>query len=275
VQVRLFGDFRIYDGARLIGSDLGHAGRMLASYLFCFPKKPHRREKLASLFWPDQLDEKSRGAMNSAIWRLRKLVGMTARRDTKPAIRTVGLEVIFDQPPWLEIDTQTFATAIRSCCNRPETLCNPCALHSLQEALALHDEPFLPHEDGDWIVEERGRLQSLYARGCVALIRQLARDGAYGEAADVARRALRADPYREQMVRLYVGLLTLDEQRLEALRYFVQWADLLKSELGVAPMPATLELISLVKSAETAEDFANLSFRLIASAVPCRSGELH
>ena len=93
---------------------------------------------------------------------------------------------------------------------------------------------------------------------CVALIRQLARDGAYGEAADVARRALRADPYREQMVRHYVGLLTLDDQRLEALRYFVQWSDLLKTELGVAPMPATLELISLIKSAETAEDFANL-----------------
>jgi DNA-binding SARP family transcriptional activator len=144
VQVRLLGDFRIYDGSSLVSSDLGHAGRLLASYLFCFPKKPHRREKLASLFWPDQLDEKSRGAMNSAIWRLRKLVGMTAKRDKKPAIRSVGLEVIFDQPPWLEIDTQTFETAVKSCCDRPETLGNPCALRRLQEALALHDEPFLP-----------------------------------------------------------------------------------------------------------------------------------
>jgi DNA-binding SARP family transcriptional activator len=248
---------------------------MLASYLFCFPKKPHRREKLASLFWPDQLDEKSRGAMNSAIWRLRKLVGMTAKRDKKPAIRSVGLEVIFDQPPWLEIDTQTFETAVKFCCDRPETLGNPCALRRLQEALALHDEPLLPHEDGDWIVEERGRLQALHLRGCVTLLRQLAKDRAYGEAADVARRALRADPYREQMVRLYVGLLTLSDQRLEALRYFVQWTDLLKSELGVAPMPATLELIGLIKSAETADDFANLSLRLIASAAPCRNAELN
>jgi DNA-binding SARP family transcriptional activator len=148
-------------------------------------------------------------------------------------------------------------------------------MRRLQDALILHEEPFLPHEDGDWIVEERTRLQALYARGCVTLIRQLARDGDYGEAARIARRALRADPYREQMVRLYVGLLTLDDQRLEALRYFVQWTELLKSELGVAPMPATLELISLVKSAGTAEDFASLSLRLIASTSTCRNAELN
>jgi len=273
LRVRLLGDFRIYDEGSLVTSDLGHAGRLLASYLFCFPKRPHRREKLASLFWPDQLDEKSRGAMNSAIWRLKKMVGTPSKRDTGPAIRSVGPEVIFDQPPWLEIDKQIFEKAVKECCANPDTLCNPCMRRKLHDILELHDEPFLTNEEGDWIFEERERLQTLYLRGCMVLIRQLAREGAYGDAAEIARRALRADPYREQIVRLYVGMLTLDDQRLEALRYFVQWTDLLKSELGVRPMPATLELIDLVRAADSRQDFTDLSLHVIASSALCKSAE--
>ena len=40
------------DGTR-IKSDLGKPGRLLACYLLTFPGRPHRRERLADLFWPD------------------------------------------------------------------------------------------------------------------------------------------------------------------------------------------------------------------------------
>jgi len=33
---------------------------------------PHRREKLAELFWPDSLDETARGNLRHALWQIRK-----------------------------------------------------------------------------------------------------------------------------------------------------------------------------------------------------------
>ena len=72
--VSLLGASRVTSENEQIWSDLGPAGRRLAGFLFTFPDRPHRRERLIDMFWPELELEKGRRAMNSAVWRLRKLL---------------------------------------------------------------------------------------------------------------------------------------------------------------------------------------------------------
>ena len=267
LYVRLLGDFRMHCDGALIHSELGHSGTLLASYLFSFPEKPHRRERLATLFWPDLDDNHSRSAMNSAIWRLRRMVAVS-EPGTGQAIRTIGAEVMLDPPQWLEIDKQKLEAVVRPCLENPDSLAHSHKKQKLAEVLRLHDGSFLASEDSDWILEERERLQSLYVRGSAILIRRLGLEGSYDEAAEIARRALRFDPYRELIVRLYLGMLALDDQRVEAVRYFMHWTTLLKSELGVSPMPATLQLVDSIKSAASQQDFERISVHLFTMPSP-------
>ena len=73
LNVGLLGVFRVAGVDNRTWSELGPAGRGLASFLFTYPGRPHRRERLADLFWPELDAERARRALNSAIWRLRKL----------------------------------------------------------------------------------------------------------------------------------------------------------------------------------------------------------
>jgi DNA-binding SARP family transcriptional activator len=261
LYVRLLGDFMMHRDKAPIHSELGHSGMLLASYLFAFPDRPHRRERLASLFWPELDEDHSRSALNSAIWRLRKMIG-----GPKPqAIRSIGPEVVLDQPHWLEIDKQRLETIVKQCIDNHYLLAQPRKQQQLSDALRLHDKHFLASEDGDWILEERERLQSLYIRGSEVLIRRLGLESSYDTAVEIARRALHFDPYREQLVRLYLGMLALADQRVEAVRYFLHWTTLLESELGVSPMPATLALIDLIRSAASQYDFEQISVHVLST----------
>jgi DNA-binding SARP family transcriptional activator len=74
LSVGLLGVFRVAGVDNRTWSELGPAGRGLASFLFAYPGRPHRRERLADLFWPELDAERARRALNSAIWRMRKLL---------------------------------------------------------------------------------------------------------------------------------------------------------------------------------------------------------
>jgi hypothetical protein len=49
LHVQLLGSFALQSGLRPLRSELGANGRRLASYLFSFPNRAHRRERLIDL----------------------------------------------------------------------------------------------------------------------------------------------------------------------------------------------------------------------------------
>ena len=92
LSISLLGAGRVMRSSERIWSDLGPAGRRLAGFLFTFPDRPHRRERLIDLFWPELDAERGRRAMNSAVWRLRKLIASTPEYKEGHGLRTVGPE---------------------------------------------------------------------------------------------------------------------------------------------------------------------------------------
>lgn len=264
LQVGLLGTFRVLvDGAR-VHCELGRTGKNMASFLFAFPGKAHRRERIADLFWPELDAERSRAALNSAIWRLRKMLDREPASHGGGNVRTIGSEVVLEPGTRLEIDTQIFERKVQQTFSNAEALKDTLLRKSLQEGLGRYEGPFLEGEDADWILEERERLHSLFVRAAANLVRYYGNVAAYEDGIALARRILALDPYRESELRNLLVLLSLNDQRAEALRTYERWRASLRRELGVDPMPATIELVGQLRSSQSIADFKGIKTRLFS-----------
>jgi DNA-binding SARP family transcriptional activator len=244
----MFGVFSIaFDGER-IADDLGPAGRTFSSYLFAFTGRVHRRERLADEFWGHLDPERARAALNTALWRLRKILAREPRSEGGRNLQTHGCEIILEHASWLDIDTHRFDSAVRQLLNPRHAEPNGHQVDLLEAAVETYAGPFLDGEDADWILEERERLHSLYARAACELVRTYGRAQRYEEAIATARRILASDPFRESIHRDLTILLVLNGQRADAVRHHQKWAAQFKRELGIDPMPETLELADDIRS---------------------------
>jgi DNA-binding SARP family transcriptional activator len=244
----MFGVFSIaFDGER-VADDLGPAGRIFSSYLFAFTGRVHRRERLADEFWGHLDPERARAALNTALWRLRKILAREPRSEGGRNLQTRGCEIILEHASWLDVDTHRFDAAVRQLLNPRYVEANGHQLDILETAVETYAAPFLEGEDADWILEERERLHSLYVRAACELVRAYGRTERYEEAIATARRILASDPFRESIHRDLTILLVLNGQRADAMRHHQKWAALFKRELGIDPMPETLELADEIRS---------------------------
>ena len=263
LSVSLLGASRVTSSSEQIWSDLGPAGRRLAGFLFTFPDRPHRRERLIDLFWPDLDAERGRRAMNSAVWRLRKLLASSPEYTEGRSLRTIGPETILERTEWLDIDTWALLKAAHVTLNNGSGEALDASI--IREALAVlyrYEGPFLDGEDADWILEERERLHSLFIQLAMTIVRHLGLRSCYYDAIRLARHALRFDPYREEMVRHLLILLALDERRSDAIRYYDHWIGLIRRELGISPLPATRAIIEEIRDLHKAEIAQHLRSRL-------------
>jgi len=264
LSVSLFGASRVTSNNEQIWSDLGPAGRRLAGFLFTFPDRPHRRERLIDLFWPELDTERGRRAMNSAVWRLRKLLASSPDYQEGRGLRTVGPETVLEKTPWLDVDTWALLHAARSTLGGPEGRLEPSGMKEVLAILYRYEGPFLDGEDAEWILEERERLHSLFVQSAMMMVRHLGLCGYYHDAIRLARHALRFDPYREELVRHLLTLLALDERRIDAIRYYDHWIGLIRRELDISPLPATRAIIEEIKNLHNVENAQRLRARLIS-----------
>ena len=195
LNVGLLGVFRIASvDCRTWSSALGPAGRGLASFLFAYPDRPHRRERLADLFWPGLDTERARRALNSATWRLRRLLAAQPERDGTECLLTIGADTILQAGQWLDIDAAALQEAAAIALRQPAALEDPETLRRIAAVLHRYEGPFLDGDDGDWILEERERLHSLFVRTATAVVCRLGVAECYHDAISLARLALRFDP---------------------------------------------------------------------------------
>jgi DNA-binding SARP family transcriptional activator len=262
LNVGLLGVFRVAGVDNRTWSELGPAGRGLASFLFTYPGRPHRRERLADLFWPELDAERARRALNSAIWRLRKLLASDPESQGSDSLQTVGSETVLAPAPWLDIDASALEHAATLVLKQPSILDDALALSRITVVLHRYEGPFLDGDDGDWILEERERLHSLFLRAATLVVWRLGLTEQYHEAIRLARRALRFDPYREELVRTLITLLALDERRCEAIQYYQTWSKSLKAELDIGPLPATRKVLDDIRAMDSAEGLRTLRARL-------------
>jgi DNA-binding SARP family transcriptional activator/tetratricopeptide (TPR) repeat protein len=229
LRVRVLGALEIELDGAVIDSPPSRRPWALFAYLALAPHAVSRAE-LASRFWPDVLDQSARASLRSAVWTLRRALGDWLVVDREcVALRDGGQ---------LWIDAREF-----------EQLAGRGAI---EEALALCRGELLEGMEDEWALSARER----HREAMIELLERLAREheeqGDARASIEWTRAQTERDPLDEEAHRRLIARLDAIGDRAGALRTYRTLAERLRRELGVAPAPATRELIERLRSDQAA-----------------------
>jgi predicted ATPase/DNA-binding SARP family transcriptional activator len=249
----LLGSFQASLDGSLITTFETHKVRALLAYLAVEADRPHTRDELVGLLWPEQPDQAARASLRQALASLRKSIG--DRATEAPFLLTAPDSIQFQLSSDCWIDCVTFSALIAACqlhTHRRLTACGSCA-QRLQQAVELYHGDFLAQfvQDGEafeeWVLVKRERLHRAALDALYALAEYHDRRGEYDRVRQYAMRQLELDPWREEAHRQMMRALALSGQRSAALAQYEACRRVLKTELGVEPTRDTLRLYEHIR----------------------------
>ena len=218
-------------GRTRIETDTRKATALLA-YLAA-SEKPQRRATLAALLWPDNDEQKARGALRRTLSVLRTALG-------DRWLDAEGETIDLDRAS-VRVDVAEFRRATRD--------------GRLDDAIALYRGDFLQgfslrdsSQFDDWQAAQADALRSEYAGALAQLTAVAERAGDLPAAIAHAKLRLALDPLHEPAHRDLMRLHARSGDRTAALRQYREAARLLDQELGVAPVPETRLLYEAIEA---------------------------
>jgi DNA-binding SARP family transcriptional activator/predicted ATPase len=216
--------------------------RALLAYLAVEAGRPHPREVLAGLLWPNWPDRDALVNLRSALSNLRRAIG---DREASPPFLLISRDTLqFNAASDHRLDVAEFLELI--------TLEE---LPGLEEAVQLYRGGFLegfsvgdsaPFEE--WALVTRERLARQMAAALHRLAEGYEQQGEYAKAGSFARWQLEMEPWDEGAHRQLMRALALDGQRSAALTQYETCRRLLAEELDVEPAPETIGLYEQIRS---------------------------
>ncbi|MDQ2690526.1 MAG: hypothetical protein M3Y68_00680, partial [Chloroflexota bacterium] len=227
LQIRLLGQFdtRI-DGKRVAIPT--RAAQSLLAYLVLTAGTPHRREKLAGIFWPETSDENARKNLRQELWRIRKAISAQGSSE-KDYFLADELTLTFNPAGdyWLDV-----AQIERSGTD----------LQSLTTNLALYQGELLPGFYEEWIGIERERVQSIFEARMAQLIDQLITSERWVAVEEWAERWLALSGAREPAYRALMLASGARGDMAKVASLYQRCTDELLEQLGVEPSAETRAL---------------------------------
>jgi DNA-binding SARP family transcriptional activator/predicted ATPase len=212
--------------------------------------RPHSREALATLLWPEHDAQSARAHLRRELFRLKQLTG-------EEMLFVDREQMAFRPEAGISADVLSFRRRLDRVAGHghaPGRLCRDCQTE-LEKAIALYDEAFLTGfnlpdspEFDEWqffLVEE---LQQQMAGALRTLIAWHESQGQALEALPLARRWLSFDPLNEEAHRALMRLYNHAGQQAAAIRQYETCARLLDDELGVAPAAETAALYEAIRA---------------------------
>ena len=206
--------------------------------------KPHTRDTLAALLWPEYSQSNARAALRRTLSALRKALD--------PEALEIGRDLVaLASPTGLSCDLWEFQRLVLSTSahgHAPHQVCAGC-LEPLEEAVGLFQEHFMAGfglrdstEFDDWQFfqgeELRRGLESALEKLALGYLRR--RD--FEPAIAHAQRRLALDKLHEPSHRLLMEAYARAGRRNAALHQYQECARILEKELGVAPLEETSQL---------------------------------
>jgi WD40 repeat protein/DNA-binding SARP family transcriptional activator len=236
------------DGEEVSGFDSDKV-RALLAYLAVECDRPVRREKLAGLLWPDFAESSARTNLRQALANLRRVL---RDQETEPPFLLPTRQTIqFNTHSHHTIDIHNFTVLARS-----EQRRSP-LVEDLDQAVALYQGEFMqgfslpdaaPFEA--WTLVTRESLQRQILRALHRLAGFYEAQSAYEQALRFAYRQVTIDPYQEAAHQQILRLLAQSGQRNEALSHYEDYRQILKTELGVAPLDQTQAMCEQLQAGE-------------------------
>lgn len=246
--------------------------RALLAYLAVEADRPHPRETLMAMLWPDLPEQAARNNLRQTLLRLREAIG--DRTAVRPYLDTSRATIQFndDSDHWL--DVTSFLSLLTICRRHPHRhpeSCRPCA-RRLGQAVALYRGPFLADFSladsvvfDEWATLKREWLHRQAVEALARLAHYYEGRGYYQQARQAAWRQLELDPWREEAHRQMMRLHMLSGERTAALAQYEQCRQILAEELGVEPEAETTALYKQIRDASDEKPMAPAQLTLPAA----------
>jgi DNA-binding SARP family transcriptional activator len=235
--VWLLGPFQVTVAGEVVTGFATDKGRALLAYLMVERDRPHRREALAGLLWPDYPEEAARASLRVALANVRQVIG---DRDApeKGYLEVSRQTIQFNGESDTWSDVATFEASVETATAADESG-DPSAIERLEQAVALYRGDFLegftvadsePFEH--WALLTREGLERRALRALGRLVNQYEASGELGRALELAWRQVEMDPWRETAQCRLLRLLARAGQRGAAVAQYEAYCERLRELEG-------------------------------------------
>jgi len=229
----------------------------LLVYLAVEADRPHRRESLVGLLWPDCPEQVARHNLRQALFNLRQTIG---DHNAKPPYLLISRDAIqFNRASDFSLDLDQFNTIFHARADDQSQGSEDPSIRAarLEEVLKLYHGEFLQDfslgdstEFEEWALVRRESLHRHVLEACSELANYYELHGDFQAARRHAIRQLELDPWREEAHCQMMRALALDGQRSAALAQYETCRRILAEELGVEPSEYTRELVEQIRTGE-------------------------
>jgi len=246
LKISLFGGLLVKLDEQPVNGFESNKARALLAYLATETDRPHSREKLSALLWPDMPEQAARNNLRYTLSNLRKVLGDLQASNPVLIItqQTIQLDVRQD----IELDVLTFTQCLAQ---------SPGRVADLEEAVRLYRGDFLEgfSISDDTVFEEWAILRrEQFRRQALDALHRLAQaceeDGDMGRALSSAWRMVDLEPWSEEAHRYLMRLLGVNGQRSAALTQYETCRRVLAEELNVEPSLETVRLYEQIRDGE-------------------------
>ncbi len=193
------------------------------------------RAAVAGTLWPDTTETNAYSNLRSALTRL--------ERKCRKMLQASKLELGLAEGVTVDIrHAQTLARRLLD----PAVIPKQSDLSSA--AVVALSGDLLPGWYDDWVLVEAEDWRQLRLHALEALAGRLTAAGCWGQAADAASAAVRAEPLRESAHAALIQVHLAEGNQSEAVREFAHYRALLHAELGLEP---TLRLRRLIQGLQS------------------------
>ena len=241
LDISILGPFSASAGTAIQHKLESNKVRALFAYLVTEMDRPHSRETLAEMLWPESAAQSGLANLRYALADLRKVIG---DEDAHPPYLIISRDSLqFNAESSFKLDALEFATLLKAD-----------DIEVIKRGVALYRGDFLahfpsidsnPYEDWLLIKREHFKRQVIEALGLIADHHE--QRGEYQHALPFARRQVELEPWLEEAHQQLMRLLALDGQRSAALAQYESCRRVLASELDVEPMPETTRLYESIR----------------------------
>lgn len=229
LSIQLLGSFTVTVNGTPVDAVRTRKDLWLLAYLGMHRGQIVNRQQVAELLWPDLSTQAASDNLRHSLWRLRRALGIGAQliRATFTSLMLSDLASV-DIAEFTQLASGTNVEAWRSAAD-------------LWRGRPLADI------DAMWADDAAEHLEDMYRELLARISHQDEQAGDPGAALVYALRLAHLDPYRDDVCRQVMQLLTVLGRRKEAEEHYRQFERLLADELDAQPEPATVEAAKLLR----------------------------
>ncbi len=220
----------------------------LFAYVLLHRRRPHTREALANLLWPESGPDQGRKYLRQTLWQLQSALEPHCPPHLPKLliVETDWVGVNQSSDAWLDVaEFERLASGVHGI--RGDDL-DSARADAARSALALYTGDLLDGWYQDWCLSERERIQNQYLGLLHKLMRFCETRSLHEEGILLGNRLLSYDRAREHAHRGIMRMLYLSGDRTAALRQYERCVAALDDELGVRPDRRTRALHEQIRS---------------------------